>query len=65
MRAKLLLLGIILTFALGCGRGQPMVDSGEKYISLDEWKKMPPEERYEPFVLERLQRQPRKQRAAR
>lgn len=51
----------LLALILGCGGGSEPA-SKEKFITLEEWKKMPPHEKYDPYVLERLQKPPAKNR---
>lgn len=46
---------------LGCGGGSEPA-SKEKFITLEEWKKMAPHEKNDPYVLERLQKPPAKKR---
>jgi hypothetical protein len=48
--------GALLLLALtGCGSA-PAPASKEKTITWEEWKKMPPHEQNDPYVLERVQK---------
>lgn len=39
---------------LGCGGGEPAMASKEPHITMEEWRRLPPEERDDPYVKQRL-----------
>ena len=52
MRTHIFVFFVLLLPACG---GAPQSASEEKYISRQEWERMPPDEKYDPYVLQRVQ----------
>lgn len=59
MNVRMLVWLVLCSVALGCG-AKPRLASAEKFITLEQWRQMPPHEQYDPYTLEHLQVPPRK-----
>lgn len=49
---------MVLLVLAGCGQRAPERAAKDKFITVEEWNKMPNEEKYDPYVLQRLEKSP-------
>jgi len=50
---------VVVALMLGCGERQPQAADTTPYMTEQQWRELPPEEQHDPYILRRLQTQPR------